>query len=132
MYYENPVELCKNVDNLFIALKGGAATKGFVSENFLKALGRNGILINISRGSVIDENSLLDVLEKENIWSRIRCIFGRTKYKPKVFEFDNVFIQPHQASATIKTRQAMGDLQYQNIASYFENGKPLTVVPEMK
>ena len=133
VYYENPVELCKNVDNLFIALKGGAATKGFVSKNFLMALGRNGILINISRGSVIDENSLLDVLEKKKIYGAGLDVFlEEPNINQRYLKLDNVFIQPHQASATIKTRQAMGDLQYQNIASYFENGKPLTVIPEMK
>ena len=51
---------------------------------------------------------------------------------PRYLKLDNVFIQPHQASATIETRKAMGDLQYQNIVRYFENGKPLTLIPEMK
>ena len=120
-------------DSLFVALKGGVATKGFVSKDFLKALGRNGILINISRGSVIDENSLLDVLEKKKIYGAGLDVFLKEpNINQRYLKLDNVFIQPHQASATIKTRQAMGDLQYQNIASFFENGKPLTVIPEMK
>ena len=65
MYYKNPLKLCKNVENLFIALKGGDSTKGFVSKDFLKALGKDGILINISRGSVIDENSLIRCIRKK-------------------------------------------------------------------
>ena len=133
VYYKDPIKLCENVDNLFVALKGGAATKGFVSKDFLKALGRNGILINISRGSVIDENSLLDVLEKKIIYGAGLDVFlEEPNIDQKYLNLDNVFIQPHQASATIETRKAMGELQYQNIVSYFENGKPLTLIPEMK
>ena len=133
VYYKNPIKLCENVDNLFVALKGGVATKGFVSKEFLNALGINGILINISRGSVIDENSLLDVLEKKKIYGAGLDVFlEEPNINQRYLKLDNVLMQPHQASATIKTRQAMGDLQYQNIASYFENGNPLTVIPEMK
>ncbi len=133
VYYKNPIKLCENVDNLFVALKGGVATKGFVSKDFLNALGINGILINISRGSVIDENSLLDVLEKKKIYGAGLDVFlEEPNINQRYLKLDNVLMQPHQASATIKTRQAMGDLQYQNIASYFENGNPLTVIPEMK
>ena len=133
VYYKNPIKLCENVDNLFVALKGGVATKGFVSKDFLNALGINGILINISRGSVIDENSLLDVLEKKKIYGAGLDVFlEEPNINKRYLKLDNVLMQPHQASATIKTRQAMGDLQYQNIANYFENGNPLTVIPEMK
>ncbi len=133
VYYQDPIKLCEKVDNLFVALKGGAATKGFVSKDFLKALGRKGILINISRGSVVDENSLLDVLEKKTIYGAGLDVFlEEPNIDPKYLNLDNVFIQPHQASGTIETRKAMGELQYQNIASYFESGKPITVIPEMK
>ena len=133
VYYQNPIELCENVDNLFVALKGGAETQGFVSKNFLKALGKDGILINISRGSVIDENSLLDILEKRTIYGAGLDVFlEEPNIDPRYLRLDNVFMQPHQASATIETRKAMGDLQYQNIVRYFENGKPLTLIPEMK
>ena len=133
VYHKNPLKLCENVDNLFVALKGGVATKGFVSKDFLKALGRNGILINISRGSVIDENSLLDILEKKKIYGAGLDVFlEEPNIDQRYLKLDNVFIQPHQASATIETRKVMGELQYQNIATYFEKGKPLTLIPEMK
>ena len=133
VYHKNPIKLCENVDNLFVALKGGVATEGFVSKDFLKALGRNGILINISRGSVIDENSLLDILEKKKIYGAGLDVFLKEpNIDQRYLKLGNVFIQPHQASATIETRKVMGELQYQNIATYFEKGKPLTVIPEMK
>ena len=75
----------------------------------------------------------MDVLEKKTIYGGGLDVFlEEPNIDQKYLNLDNVFIQPHQASATIETRKAMGELQYQNIASYFENGKPLTVIPEMK
>ncbi len=132
IYYKNPLELCNNVENLFVALKGGVSTKGFVSAEFLNALGKDGIIINISRGSVIDENSLLDALESERIYGAGLDVFlNEPRINHRFLKLSNVFLQPHQASATIKTRKAMGELQFRNILNYFENGKPLTLVPEL-
>jgi len=68
IYHNDPLKLCLNVENLFVALKGGVSTNGFVSGDFLKALGKDGIVFNISRGSVIDENSLLYALENDKIY----------------------------------------------------------------
>ena len=133
IYHNDPLKLCLNVENLFVALKGGVSTNGFVSADFLKALGKDGIVINISRGSVIDENSLLYALENDKIYGAGLDVFlNEPKINNRFFELNNVFMQPHQASATIKTRKAMGELQFQNILNYFENGTPLTLVPELK
>ena len=120
-----------NVENLFVALKGGDSTKGFVSADFLKALGKDGIVINISRGSVIDENSLLNALENNRLYGAGLDVFlNEPRINKRFFGLNNVFLQPHQASATIKTRKAMGELQFQNILNYFETGTPLALVPE--
>ena len=132
IYHNDPLKLCLNVENLFVALKGGDSTNGFVSADFLKALGKDGIVINISRGSVIDENSLLDALENDKIYGAGLDVFlNEPKINNRFFELNNVFMQPHQASATIKTRKEMGELQFQNILNYFETGSPLTLVPEL-
>ena len=132
IYHNDPLKLCLNVENLFVALKGGVSTNGFVSGDFLKALGKDGIVINISRGSVIDENSLLDALENDKIYGAGLDVFlNEPKINNRFFELNNVFMQPHQASATIKTRKEMGELQFQNILNYFETGSPLTLVPEL-
>ena len=132
LYYNNPLKLCSNVENLFVALKGGELTKGFVSADFLEALGKDGIVINISRGSVIDENSLLDALESDSIYGAGLDVFlNEPRINQRFLGLRNVFLQPHQASATIKTRKAMGELQFQNILNYFEKGIPLTLVPEL-
>ena len=132
IYHNDPLKLCLNVENLFVALKGGVSTNGFVSGDFLKALGKDGIVINISRGSVIDENSLLYALENDKIYGAGLDVFlNEPKINNRFFELNNVFMQPHQASATIKTRKEMGELQFQNILNYFETGSPLTLVPEL-
>ena len=133
IYYNNPLELCTNVENLFISLKGGDSTNGFVSADFLKALGKDGIVINISRGSVIDENSLLDALESGKIYGAGLDVFlNEPRINQRFLGLNNVFLQPHQGSATKKTRKAMGELQFRNILNYFENGTPLKLVPELE
>ena len=90
-------------------------------------------MINISRGSVIDENSLLDALESGKIYGAGLDVFlNEPRINQRFLELNNVFLQPHQASATKKTRKAMGELQFRNILNYFENGTPLTLVPELE
>ena len=89
-------------------------------------------MINISRGSVIDENSLLDALESDRIYGAGLDVFlNEPRINQRFLGLRNVFLQPHQASATIKTRKAMGELQFQNILNYLEKGIPLTLVPEL-
>ena len=107
VYCKEPIKLCENVDNLFVALKGGLATKGFVSKDFLKALGRKGILINISRGSVIDENSLLDLLEKKKIFGAGLDVFPQEPYFGKFRKLDNVLLTPHIGSYAKEIRVNM-------------------------
>ena len=132
-YYDDPLNLCKNVDNLFISLKGGALTEGFVTESFFQSLGSNGILINISRGSIVDENSLLEALENKTIYGAgLDVFYNEPNINKRFLNLDNVFLQPHQASATLETRKSMGELQFKNIKNFFENGKSLTLIPEMK
>ena len=88
-------------------------------------------MINISRGSVLDENSLLDALESGKIYGAGLDVFlNEPRINQRFLGLNNVFLQPHQASATIKTRKAIGELQFQNILSYFETGTPLALVPE--
>ena len=108
-------------------------TEGFVTESFFQSLGRNGILINISRGSIVDENSLLEALENKIIYGAgLDVFYNEPNIHKRFLNLDNVFLQPHQASATLETRKSMGELQFQNIKNFFENGKSLTLIPEMK
>mgnify|MGYP001251933219 FL=1 len=132
-YYDNPVDLAKSVETLFVSIIGGPATHGFISTEVLKALGPKGILVNISRGSTIDEKALLDALEKKRIFGAGLDVFeNESTINPRFLQLGNVFMQPHQGSGTRETRQAMGDLQFHNILHYLGSGKALTLVPEMQ
>ena len=132
-YYDNPVDLAKSVETLFVSIIGGPATHGFISAEVLKALGPKGILVNISRGSTIDEKALLDALEKKRIFGAGLDVFeNEPNINPRFLQLGNVFMQPHQGSGTREPRQAMGDLQFHNILHYLRSGKALTLVPEMQ
>lgn len=124
-YHADPVSLAAAVDYLFVALVGGPDTAGYVSKDVIGALGPRGILINISRGSTVDEAALLDALESGGIAGAGLDVFlNEPNIDPRFYRLDNVVIQPHQGSGTVETRAAMGELQRDNIAA-FHTGRPL-------
>ena len=128
-FHNDLVSLAEEVDFLFIALVGGQETSQFVSKDVIEALGANGILINISRGSTVDEEALLNALEKKHIRGAALDVFaGEPNISPRFLELDNVFIQPHQGSGTIETREAMAKLQRDNLSRFFANESLLTPV----
>ncbi|HAA93036.1 MAG TPA: 2-hydroxyacid dehydrogenase, partial [Rhodospirillaceae bacterium] len=103
-----------------------------VNEDVLKALGPEGYLINIARGSVVDERALAKALKAGDIAGAALDVLEKEPSAPEdLIGLDNVILQPHQASATNETRQAMADLMVENLTLFFE-GKPVkTPVPEM-
>ena len=121
--------LAKWADFLVVASAGGAETRHLVSREVLDALGPAGFVINISRGSVIDENALVEALVQKRIAGAALDVF---EFEPKVPEallaLDNVVLLPHVGSATHETRQAMADLVLANLRSYRDSGKLLTPV----
>jgi hydroxypyruvate reductase len=124
-YYASPVELARNVDVLVIVTPGGAATQKIVSKEVIDALGPKGYLVNISRGSTVDELYLLDALEHGRIAGAGLDVFVDEPRVPEgFFKLDNVVLQPHVGSATHPTRQAMGQCLVDNLAAFFA-GKPL-------
>ena len=128
-YHSDPVSLATEVDFLFVALVGGQETSQFVSKKVLNALGEDGILVNISRGSTVDEDALLNALEKRKIRGAALDVFaGEPCLNPKFLDLDNVFIQPHQGSGTIEAREAMSKLQRDNLSNFFKNINLLTPV----
>ncbi len=132
IYHKSPVNLAKVVDNLFVSLVGGEGTRGFVSSEVLDALGPRGILVNISRGSTINETALLEALEKKKIYGAGLDVFeNEPNINARFLSLKNVFIQPHQGSCTRETRKAMGELQFQNILECLAGRKALTPIPEM-
>ncbi|MCL5778117.1 2-hydroxyacid dehydrogenase [Limibaculum sp. FT325] len=128
-YHADPVSLAGAVDYLIVALVGGAATRGFVSREVIGALGPGGVIVNISRGSTVDEAALLDALESGAIAGAGLDVFlNEPNIDPRFLKLDNVVLQPHQGSGTVDTRKAMGQLQRDNIAAFLAGRALLTPV----
>lgn len=124
-FHADPVALAEASDDLVVALVGGPATAGYVSAVMLDALGPDGQVVNISRGTTIDEGALLDRLEDGRLRGAALDVFlNEPKVDPRFLALDNVHLQPHQGSGSIETRQAMGALQRDNVAAFFA-GKDL-------
>ncbi|PBB44679.1 hydroxyacid dehydrogenase [Mesorhizobium sp. WSM3866] len=124
-FVADPVALAGRSDFLFVTLAASAATRHIVNGEVIAALGEDGMLINISRASNIDEEALLDALEKKALGSAALDVFeGEPKLNPRFLALDNVLLQPHHASGTIETRKAMGKLVRDNLAAHFA-GQPL-------
>ena len=128
-YESDLTALAASVDVLVAACPGGAATRGVVSRSVLQALGPKGIFINIARGSVVDEDALVDLLVTKQLGGAGLDVFvDEPNVPPALFALDNVVLQPHQASATSETRTAMGQLVIDNIAAYVARRPLLTRV----
>lgn len=119
------LKLAQWADVLTLAVPGSAATKGMIDERVLKALGPQGVLINIARGTVVDEKALITALENKTIAGAGLDVFcHEPDINPAFLKLDNVTLQPHQGSATEETRQSMGDNVVANLLAHF-SGKPL-------
>jgi len=124
-YDPDPVTLAKNSDVLMVVTPGGAETKALVNARVLDALGPEGFLVNIARGSVIDEPVLLKYLKEKRIAGAGLDVFAdEPRVPPEFFTLENAVLFPHVASATQETRKAMGDLQIENLRLHFA-GKPV-------
>jgi hydroxypyruvate reductase len=123
------VALAKDSDFLVLAASATAATHNIVSHEVLDTLGPSGILINVSRGSVLDEDALVAALSGKRLGGAGLDVFAHEPDVPKaLWSMDNVVLMPHQASATIETRRAMADLVLGNLAAHFAGREPLTPV----
>ena len=128
-YHSDPVSLAGAVDFLVVALVGGAATEGYVSKAVIEALGPRGVIVNISRGTTIDEAAMLDALESGAIAGAALDVFlNEPHIDPRFYDLPNVVIQPHQGSGTVETRAAMGQLQRDNISALLAGRALLTPV----
>ncbi|EKE45644.1 D-isomer specific 2-hydroxyacid dehydrogenase family protein [Oceaniovalibus guishaninsula JLT2003] len=124
-FHPDPVDLAAAVDFLFVSLVGGPGTDGYVSAQVIDALGPDGILVNISRGSTVDEDALIAALRDNRIRGAALDVFrSEPDPDPRFLDLPNVLLQPHQASATVETRSAMGRVQRENIAAFLK-GRPL-------
>lgn len=128
-WHADPVSLAGAVDYLIVALVGGKETAGMVSAEVLQALGPQGVLINIARGSVVDEPALLDALEQGAIaGAGLDVFWNEPAVNPRFLTLDSVVLQPHQGSGTVETRAAMARLQRDNIAALHAGAALLTPV----
>ena len=128
-YIKDPRALAERSEYLFVTTTGGTATTHIVDEHVLTALGPEGMLINISRASNIDEKALLKALEDKTLCYAALDVFeGEPNLNPRFLELDNVLLQPHQASATVDTRKEMGRLVRENLEAYFNGRELLTPV----
>ncbi|HKF74266.1 MAG TPA: 2-hydroxyacid dehydrogenase [Stellaceae bacterium] len=124
-YYDDIKKMAADVDYLMLTLPGGAETKHLVNTDVLRALGPDGTLINIARGSIVDEKALVQALTSGALGAAALDVFeAEPKVPEELLAMDNVVLQPHQGSATHDTRAAMGQLVIDNLVAHFA-GKPL-------
>lgn len=130
VYYDRLVDLARNCDYLVVITPGGEDTRHLVNEEVIRALGPKGILVNVARGSVVDEQALVRCLREGALGGAALDVF---EDEPKVPEalcaMENVVLQPHVGSATDQTRAAMGQVAVDNLIAYFSGRPPLTPVP---
>jgi lactate dehydrogenase-like 2-hydroxyacid dehydrogenase len=128
-YYDRLVDLAAGSDFLVVIAPGGKETFHIVDEAVMRALGPQGVLVNVARGSLVDEHALLRVLREGALGAAALDVF---EDEPKVpegfFALDNVVLQPHVGSATHETRRAMGDLTVDNLIAHFAGQPVLTPV----
>jgi lactate dehydrogenase-like 2-hydroxyacid dehydrogenase len=130
-YYPKLLDMARDVDTLIVIVPGGASTQNMINAEVLKALGPNGILINMARGSVVDEPALIEALKNRTIYSAGLDVFAKEPQVPKeLIAMDHVVLFPHLGSASEATRAAMDRLVVDNILAWAAGKPPLTPVPE--
>jgi lactate dehydrogenase-like 2-hydroxyacid dehydrogenase len=130
-YYPKLLDMARDVDTLMVIVPGGPATQNLINADVLKALGPRGIVINMARGSVVDEPALIEALKNRTIYSAGLDVFAKEPEVPKeLLEMDHIVLFPHLGSSTEVTRAAMDQLLVDNILAWAAGKPPLTPVPE--
>lgn len=125
IYYDKLIDMARDVDWLVIIAPGGKATEKIVSRQVLEALGPEGFLVNMARGTLVDEPALVDLLQSGRLGGAALDVFEKEPQVPEaLFALDNVVLSPHQGSATHQTRNKMGALVVANLDAHFA-GEPL-------
>ena len=130
-YYPKLVDMARDVDTLMVIVPGGAGTRNLINAEVLEALGPNGILINMARGSVVDEPALIKALKEKKILSAGLDVYAKEPEVPKeLIEMDHIVLFPHLGSGSEWTRARMDQLVVDNLASWIAGKGPLTPVAE--
>jgi lactate dehydrogenase-like 2-hydroxyacid dehydrogenase len=130
-HYPNLLDMARHANVLLVITPGGAETRNLIDARVLDALGPNGILINMSRGSVVDEAALIAALKERKILSAGLDVFANEPHVPKeLIDMEHVVLFPHLGSASVHTRRAMEQLVVDNLLAWASGKPPLTPVPE--
>ncbi len=130
-YYGDLIEMAHDSDVLVVITPGGPQTHHLINEQVINALGPDGTLVNVARGSVVDEQALIAALQDGRLGSAGLDVFENEPHIPDALKaMEHVTLAPHVGSATHETRQAMSDLVVENIISFFRDGRPIAAVPE--
>jgi lactate dehydrogenase-like 2-hydroxyacid dehydrogenase len=130
-HYPKLIDMARDVDILLAIVPGGPTTQNMINAEVLDALGPDGILINMARGSVVDEPALIKALQEKRILAAGLDVFVKEPHVPKeLIAMDNVVLFPHLGSGTIATRRAMDQLVVDNLLAWGAGKPPLTPVPE--
>lgn len=123
-YFDKLVDMAAAVDFMIVICPGGPETKGIVNADVIKALGKKGTLINVARGSVVDEAALVKALKDGTLGAAGLDVFAdEPKVPEELFAMDNVMLLPHVGSATHETRKAMADLVVANLRAHLKGEK---------
>lgn len=125
IFYDDLTDMARDADWLVVIAPGGKGTQKIVSRQVLEALGPEGRLVNVARGSLIDEAAMVEMLASGALGGAALDVFEKEPQVPEaLFDLDNVVLSPHQGSATHETRFLMGQLVVDNLAAHFD-GEPL-------
>jgi lactate dehydrogenase-like 2-hydroxyacid dehydrogenase len=130
-YFPSLVDMAKAADILIVVAPGGAATRHIVNAEVLEALGPDGVLINIARGSLVDEGALIEALKTGKILAAGLDVYEDEPRVPaELIALPNAVLLPHVGSASVKTRRAMAECAVANIFAWADGKPPLSPVPE--
>ena len=130
-YYPSLIEMAKASDVLIVVAPGGSATRHIIDAQVLKALGPDGVLINIARGSLVDEKALIEALRNKTILAAGLDVFENEPSVPQdLTALDNAVLLPHVGSASVKTRRAMAECVVSNVFAWADGKPPVSPVPE--
>lgn len=123
-FFPSLIDMAKWADILVVAVTGGKETEKLVSKEVIAALGKHGSLINISRGTVIDEEAMIDALQKGELESAgLDVYLNEPNINPAFYKLENAVLYPHHGSGTVETRDRMSDLVVENIDAFFAGRK---------
>jgi len=130
-FYPSLADMAKACDILMVAAPGGPETRHIVDAALLRALGPDGVLVNISRGTLVDEQALIEALRTGTILAAGLDVYENEPHVPaELLALDNAVLLPHVGSASVKTRRAMAECVAQNLVAWSQGRPPLTPVPQ--